>query len=83
MCHNSLGWDKKISENVARDWEYWKEKFLLVESIQIDRCLKRSCGFEDIVEVSLYHFSDASELGYGHCSYIRLVTMDKKIHCCL
>ena len=83
LCYDSLGWDEKIPENVASEWEYWKEKLLLLKNIQIDRCLKPSCGFENIVEVSLRHFSDASELGYGQCSYIRLVTRDKEIHCCL
>ena len=58
-------------------------KLLLLKSILIDRCLKPSRGSEDIAEVNLYHFSDLSELGYGQCSYIRLVTRDKKIHCCL
>ena len=81
LCYDSLGWDEKIPENVAREWEYWKEKSLLMKNIQIDKCLKPSCGFEDIVEVSLHLFSDASELEYGQCSYIRLVTRDKEIHC--
>ena len=58
------------------------KKLLLLKNIQIDRCLIPSCGFEDIV-VSLHHFSDASELGYGQCSYFRLVTRDNKIQCCL
>ena len=48
-----------------------------------NRCLKPSCGFENIVEVSLHHLSDASKLGYGQCSYIRLVTRGKKIYRCL
>ena len=69
---------KKNPENVTCEWEYWKEKLFLLKNIQIDRCLKPSCGFEDIAEVSLHNFSDASELGYGQCSYIRLVTRDKK-----
>ena len=52
LYYDSLGWDEKIAENVAREWEYWKEKLLLLKNIEIDRCLKRSCGFEDIVEVN-------------------------------
>ena len=76
LCYDSLGWgwDDTVSENVAREWEYWKEKLLFFKNSQLDRCLKPKCGFEDIVEVSLYYFSDASELGYGQCSYIMLVT---------
>ena len=78
LCYGSLGWDEKIPENLARELEYWKEKLLLLKNIQIDRCLKPSCGFEDTVEASLNLFSDTSELGYGQCSYIRLVTDTRK-----
>ena len=83
LCYDSLGCVEKIPENVEREWEYWKKKLLHLKHIQIDRCLKPSYGYEDIVEVSLHHFSDTSESGYGQCSYIRFVTRDKKIHCCL
>ena len=33
--------------------------------------------------MSIHHFSDASENGYGQCSYLRLVNQDGKIHCSL
>ena len=39
--------------------------------------------FGKIVETSLNHFSDASEKGYGQCSYIQLVNDEGKIHCSL
>ena len=46
------------------------------------RCIKPHM-FEKIVETSLHHFSDASEKGYGQCSYIRLKNDEGKIHCSL
>ena len=52
LCYDSLGQDKKVPENVAREWEYWKEKLLLLKNIQIDMCLKPSFGLEDTVETS-------------------------------
>ena len=39
--------------------------------------------FGEVTSISLHHFSDASELGYGQCSYIRIVSKEGKIHCCL
>ena len=36
--------------------------------------------FGNIVETSLCHFSDASEKGYGQCSYIIQLVNDEKIH---
>ena len=39
--------------------------------------------FSKVVNVSLHHFSDASELGYGQCSYIRIVNEIARVHCSL
>ena len=36
-----------------------------------------------MVNVSLHHFSDASELGYGQCSYIRMVSETGGVYCSL
>ena len=46
------------------------------------RCIKPHM-FGKIVETSLHHFLDASEKGYGQCSYIRLVNDEAKRHCSL
>ena len=40
-------------------------------------------GFGRIIDISIHHFSDASEHGYGQCSYIRYVNEDGLIHCSL
>ena len=39
--------------------------------------------FGKVSSVSLYHISGSSELGYGQYSYIRVVSKEGKIHCCL
>ena len=39
--------------------------------------------FSKVVNVSLHHFSDASKLGYGQCSYIRKVNEIGRVHCSL
>ena len=43
------------------------------------RCIKPE-GFGKIVDISLHSFSDASELGYGESSYLRLVDEYRHIH---
>ena len=40
-------------------------------------------SFGKIVHISLHSFSDASELGYGESSYLRLVDEYGHIHCTL
>ena len=37
----------------------------------------------EVSSSSLHHFSDTSQLGYGQCSYIKMVSKEGKIHCCL
>ena len=39
--------------------------------------------FGKVVNVSLHHFSDASELGYGQCSYIKMVNKTDRVCCIL
>ena len=34
-------------------------------------------------DISLHHFSDASQIGYGECSYIRFVDTTGKVYCSL
>ena len=40
-------------------------------------------NFGKVVNASLHHFSEASELGYGQCSYIRIVNEIGRVHCSL
>ena len=48
----------------------------------MQRCFKRA-DFGEVSLISLHHFSDASELDYGQCSYIRMVSKKGQIYCCL
>ena len=53
-------------------WEQWRNELLLLESPKIPRCYKPE-EFGDPKVVELHHFSDASQAGYGQCSYLRLL----------
>ena len=48
----------------------------------MERCIK-SRNFRTIIKISLHNFSDASEIGYGQCSYLRVVDENENIHCSL
>ena len=39
--------------------------------------------FSKVLNVSLHYFSDASELRYGQCSYIRIANEIGRVHCSL
>ena len=57
-------------------------KLKQIEQFHVQRCFKPA-DFGEVTSASLHHFSDASELGYGPCSYIRTVCKEGNIHCCL
>ena len=71
-----------VGPELRKDWERWEQKLKGVEDIQISRCIKPHM-FGVTVEASLHHFLDASEKGYGYCSYIQLVNDEGKTHCSL
>ena len=82
LCAKNLSWDDPIDDFTVRLWNQWKEGLNALENVQIPRCLK-PVNFGNLVDVSLHHFSDASEKGYGQASYIRLVDENDQIHCAL
>ena len=82
LCQVMHGWDEMVPDNICQKWEAWKSSLKGLEKICIRRCIKPE-GFGIIKEASLHHFSDASEEGYGQSTYLRLVNVSGKIHCCL
>ena len=76
------GWDEMVPENICQKWEAWKSSLKGLEKICIRRCIKPE-GFGIIKEAAFYHFSDASEEGYGQSTYLHLLNVSGRIHCCL
>ena len=52
---------------------------MTLSELEIPRCFKPS-GFGEVVDASLHTFSDASEKGYGQCTYLRQVNKEGHIH---
>ena len=48
----------------------------------MQRCFKHVDSGE-VLSIGLHHFSEIFELGYGHCSYIRVVSKKVKNYYCL
>ncbi|KAK3728195.1 hypothetical protein QZH41_004910 [Actinostola sp. cb2023] len=82
LCRKKLKWDDIIPEKELRDWETWLKDLPKLEQFAIKRCFKPQY-LTAIKSCELYHFSDASELGYGAASYLRLVTETGQVHCAL
>ena len=63
-------------------WQNWLSDLPKASKVKTRRCIKPD-DFGKLKSAQLIHFSDSSEKGYGVVSFIRLINMDGRIHCCL
>ncbi|KAK3752073.1 hypothetical protein QZH41_005572 [Actinostola sp. cb2023] len=80
LCRRGLGWDDVVCQEELERWRSWLQELPKLETLKFDRCLKPK-DFGDVVSTQLHTFSDASDIGYGAVSYLRLVNTDGQIHC--
>ena len=78
LCRRGSGWDEAIPQSLSKKWFEWLEDLQKVAEFNVDRCIKpRDFGDPDTAQ--LHHFSDASQVGYGTVSYLRL-EKDDRVH---
>lgn len=82
LCREAKDWDENIPAYLLQDWNRWRKDICLLAKLKVPRCYKPD-DFGKIKVVELHSFSDASEVGYGQCSYLRLVDGDSRIYCSL
>ena len=81
LCHNQVDWDDEIPANIKMKWEKWRNELPCLKELSIPRCFKPE-EFGEIKSAEL-HNSDANNVGYSQCSYLRLANAEGKIHCSL
>ncbi|XP_065108476.1 uncharacterized protein [Paramisgurnus dabryanus] len=82
LCHRGIGWDDPLPEDMRSRWEEWINGLHKLKEVSIPRCY-HPYDFHNIVRVELHHFSDASCVGYGACSYLRYQNDRDQVHCTL
>ena len=72
LCNKNVQWDEIVQQDVQSDWTMWVKQMNQLENLPISRCIQPA----DFI--TLHHFSDASENGYGQRTWfnIRLVDND-------
>ena len=80
MCQSSCGWDSPISGEILPRWQQWLPSIPKLESIKLNHCFKSSLP---IKRAELHHFSDAANMCYGQCSYLRVIDTNDNIMCSL
>ena len=79
LCHDGIDWDDPVPSHVHSRWEKWRSELPLLERIMIPRCVKPP-GFGEPVVFELHSFSDASDVGLGQVTYLRLVNGSNQVH---
>ena len=80
LCKLKIDWDDPIPELESEKWNEWLQDLEKLTSFRVKRCLKPS-HYGNLVSSELHHFADASEIGYGTVSYIRMEDESGEIHC--
>ena len=80
LCRKKLDWDDVISEEDQKRWKAWLEDLLQLEKVVINRCLKPA-NFGKITSRQIHNFSDASQVGYGAVTYLRLTDNQENTSC--
>ena len=80
LCRKKLDWDDVISEEDQKRWETWLNDLPKLEKVAINRCLKPA-KFGEITSCQIHNFSDASQVGYGAVTYLRLTNNQGNTSC--
>ena len=74
---SKLGWDENLPSDISLRWSSWTSSLKDLSSLIFPRCVIPTSLIEGAFE--LHHFSDASEVAYGACSYLRVLGPDGTI----
>ncbi|XP_068758156.1 uncharacterized protein [Montipora capricornis] len=82
LCKGKTEWDEPVPDTIQSQWEKWRREIHSLAELKIRRCHKPE-DFGELKSIELHNFSDASVVGYGQCSYLRLVNVHDEVHCSL
>lgn len=82
MCKEKMDWDEELPEHLKLQWESWSKGLPGLADMHIKRCFI-SPDFGQVKGYELHHFADARFSGYGECTYLRVITQQDQVHCCL
>ncbi|KAH1028456.1 hypothetical protein HUJ05_001810 [Dendroctonus ponderosae] len=73
---SQLSWDESVPLSILTEWRLFYNQLKDVDDLTIPR----NVLVNDFVVVELHGFSDASELAYGACVYLRAVDSSDECH---
>lgn len=82
ICKDGKDWDDSLDSVMEEKWLAWESELESLDQVVISRCLYPN-NFGKVVRTELHHFSDASKIGYGQSSYLRVTNSKGEVHVCL
>ncbi|XP_061767066.1 uncharacterized protein LOC133559368 [Nerophis ophidion] len=82
LCSEKVTWDETLPEQVCPRWESWLRDLPELASMRIQRMYLPD-KFGKTSQYELHNFSDASCIGHGACSYLRLISETGQVSCSL
>ncbi|XP_049329531.1 uncharacterized protein LOC125794101 [Astyanax mexicanus] len=79
LCRLNLSWDEDIPNTLMQSWKLWLQSLETLTDFNITRSFKPKT-FGKVEHAQLHHFCDASEVGYGMVTYLRLVNSQEQVH---
>ena len=73
-------WDQPLDGELLQRWLLWKNNLPLLANVEVPRCYFSRRDHEGAT-LQLHHFCDASEVGYGTSSYLRITYPDGTVEC--
>ena len=70
-------WEVSVPEDLREKWFKWTESLSDLKNVSFPRCMKNA--EYDEAELDIHTFSDASERGYGCCSYLKCIDKDGQV----
>jgi hypothetical protein len=78
LCSINYDWDEEIPEDEWSTWDVWQQSLAQLSTVAIPRCVKVNLA-EKLKDAQLHTFADASRLGYGAVTYLRLVDVNNHL----
>lgn len=72
----NISWDEPIPSSLQKNWSKYYEQLKEIEKIEFSR---RVICSESHASIQLHAFSDASQVAYGTCVYVRSIDKDNNI----
>ncbi|XP_054713446.1 uncharacterized protein LOC129222910 [Uloborus diversus] len=71
LWERGVHWDEKLPEDIAQEWKKWHEELSLVNNLKMPRHCFGQTEFENLRNIKVHCFTDASAKIYGSVIFIR------------